>query len=181
MKIGEWQESKMVEGYIPPTLSVKGFPLLERWHQFFKDQSENIVRFAARVINEYRRRDPARAEFCNPIVNYIRGAKAYYKWQLPNESPIHLIVFFGNLAGIVEGLLETCDRDFVRNQLKNGQLHGINTTIQELLKPAAIPQEEMAISILAIQKFIASLISVLQHLLSNEGHKLRMGELNKFQ
>ena len=178
MKIAEWTNGKIVEGYIPPTLSVKGFSLLEKWYQFLQNQLENIVRLSVHVINENRKKDVARADFCIPIVNYIRGSKGYYKWKLPNESPLHLVVYFGNLAGLVEGLLDSSDRDFVRNQLKNGQLNSLRSNTLDLLKPRSIPQEEMAIVIGSIQRFTTSLISTLQGLITTNAPAPKVGERN---
>lgn len=176
MKIAEWQDGKVIEGYIPPTLTIKGFPLMEKWYQFLQNQLENIVRIGAHVINENRKRDINRSEFCVPVVNYIRGSQAYFKWKLPNLSPVNLAVYFGDLAGLVEGLIETSDRDFVRNQLKNGNINNLRPSIHELLKPRDIPQEEMALVISNIQKFTASLISVLQTMITTKPPAPRSGE-----
>lgn len=178
MKIAEWQDGKVLEGYIPPTLAIKGFPLLEKWYQFLQNQLENIVRVAIHVINEHKRKDVNRAEFCIPIVNYIRSSQGSFKWLLPNQAPIMLAVYFGDLAGLVEGLIETCDRDFVRNQLKNGQTNNLRPSIHQVLKPRVVPQEEMAVMISSIQKFTASLISTLQELVSSKPPAPRMGERN---
>ena len=178
MKIAEWQDGKVLEGYIPPTLTIKGFPLLEKWYQFLENQLENVVRIGIHVINEHKRTDAARADFCIPIVNYIRSSQGYFKWLLPNQSPVLLAVYFGDLAGLVEGLIETCDRDFIRNILKNGQLNNLRPSIHEVLKPRVIPQEEMALVISTIQRFTASLISTLQALVTTKPPAPRMGERN---
>jgi len=133
MKIAEWQDGKVLEGYIPPTIAIKGFPLLEKWYQFLQNQLENIVRVGIHVINEHRKKDVVRAAFCTPIVQHIRSTQGSFKWMLPNQSPVLLAVYFGDLAGLVEGLIETCDRDFVRNQLKNGDINDLRASIQRAL------------------------------------------------
>ena len=176
MKIAEWQDGKVVEGYIPPSLSIRGFPLLEKWYQFLQNQLENIVRIGIHVINEHRRKDVNRADFCIPIVNYIRSSQGFFKWMLPLQSPIHLAVYFGDLAGLVEGLIETSDRDFVRNQLNNGQINNLRPAVHGVLKPRVIPQEEMALIISSIQQFTTSLISTLQGLVTTKPPAPRSGE-----
>ena len=176
MKLAEWQNGKIIEGYIPPTLMVQGFPLLDKWYDFLMNQVENMVRICVLILNEYRRKDPPKVEFCRPIIHFLRGAHGYLRWQLPYESPISLAIFFCNLAGLVKGQLESCDRDFVRNQLKNGQLHNLNSAIDELMRPTHIPQEEMALVIRSIQNYCQSMISVLQSLLNIEAPVVRHGE-----
>jgi len=176
MKIGEWKDGKIVEGYIPPTLTINGFNLLDKWHQFFGNQLENITKIGAHIVNENRKRDIARSEFCIPIVNYIRGSQANYKWVLPQQSPVFFAVYFGDLAGLIEGLIETCDRDFVRNQLQNGQINDLQTNISKLKNSSEIPQEDMANVIANIKKFTDSLISTLRMLMTSEAPVPRSGE-----
>jgi len=178
MKIAEWQNGKVLEGYIPPSLTVNGFPLLNKWYQFLQNQLENMVRIGLQVINEHRKKDVNRAEFCIPIVNYIRSSQGYYKWQLPNESPTKIAVYFGDLAGLVEGLIETSDRDFVRNQLKNGEINNLRQSIRDLLKSGVLPQEEIAIIIARIQKLCESILLTLQSLITHNAPKPRSGERN---
>ena len=176
MKIAEWQDGKVIDGYIPPMLAIKGYQLMEKWYQFLQNQLENIVRIGVHVINEQRKKDKARSEFCIPIVNYIRGSQGYFKWMLPNQSPIWLVVYFGDLAGLVEGLIESSDRDFVRNQLNNGQINNLRSNALEVLKPSVIPQEEIAIVIGSIQRFVSSLISTFQGLVTTTKRAPRSGE-----
>jgi len=178
MKIAQWKNGKIEEGYIPPSMTISGYELLHKWHQFLMNQLENMVRISLQVINEHRNKDRARAAFCTPIVNYIRSTQSYYKWQLPNQSPTTLAVYFGNLAGLVEGLIETMDRDFVRNQLKNGQINGLFQNIQALLKIEVLPLEEMAVIIGRIKIFCDSLFQTLLGLGTNRGPDLKTGERN---
>ena len=178
MKIAEWQNGKRLEGYIPPCLTINGFPLLVRWYRYLQNQLENMVRIALQIINEHRKKHLPRAEFCIPIVQHIRGSQAFYKWQLPQQAPTMLAVYFGDLAGLIEGLLETGDRDFVRNQLKNGEINNLRQCIRSLLKPTVLPQEELAVLIARIQKFCEATLLTLQSLISSQGPKPRTGELN---
>jgi len=178
MKIAQWIDGKVEEGYIPPSMTVSGYELLNKWYQFLMGQLENMVRIALQVINEHRNRDKSRAAFCIPIVNYIRSTQSYYKWQLPNQSPAMLAVYFGNLAGLIEGLIETMDRDFVRNQLKNGEINNLFQNTQTLLKIEVLPLEEMAIVIGRIKGFCDSLFQTLLGLGTNQGPNLRSGERN---
>ncbi|MEO0776572.1 MAG: hypothetical protein AAF146_08410 [Bacteroidota bacterium] len=76
MKIAEWQNGKRLEGYIPPCLTINGFPLLVRWYRYLQNQLENMVRIALQIINEHRKKHLPRAEFCIPIVQHIRGSQA---------------------------------------------------------------------------------------------------------
>ncbi len=178
MKIAEWQSGKVLDGYIPPTLSVLGFPLLERWFQFFQNQLENILRVSAHVIHEHRKKDTARAHFCIPIVNYIRSSQGQFRWLIPKQSPIYMAAYFGDLAGLVLGLIETNDRDFVRNFLKNGEINNLRINAHEVIKPAAIPQEEMAIVISKIQRFTLSLIATLKSFVTTKPPTIKGGERN---
>jgi hypothetical protein len=179
MKIAEWQDGKIIEGYIPPVLTIKGFPILEQWHRFFQNQLENLARLSVKIVGEYRASDPGRASFCLPIVQYIRSSQAYFKWVLPSQSPVFLAAYYGDLAGLVEGLIETCDRDFVRNQLEEGQIHGLRRSIHDFLKPRMTPLEEMAIMLTLMQKFGEALKLTLEKLATVKGPGIRQGDDKK--
>lgn len=176
MKIAEWQNGKILEAYIPPTLSVQGFPLLEKWYSFLQNQLENMVRIALQVVNEHRVKDPARSAFCIPIIHYIRGSQGYFKWVLPGQSPLYLVAYFGDLAGLVQGIMETSDRDFVRNRLKNGDINNLQSNIQELLKRRVLPLEDTAVAIAKTQKFTEALLLTLQSLVSYTAPSPRVGD-----
>lgn len=178
MKIAEWQDGKIIEGYIPPVLIIKGYPILEKIYDNLQVQLENLVRIGTQVINEYRNRDVSRVTFCLPIVQYIRGSQGYFKWVLPNQSPLYLAGYYGDLVGLVEGLIETCDRDFVRNQLKEGQINNLRQSVHDLMKFRTIPLEEMAIILMLIQKFGEALILTLKHLLSTKAPDIKQGDRN---
>lgn len=178
MKIAEWQNGKIIEGYIPPVLLIKGYPLMHQWFQYLQNQLENITRIGIKVISEYRKREPAKAEFCIPIVNYIKSSKAHYKWILPNRSPIHLIAYFGDLASLIEGLIEYNDRDFVRIHLQNGQIHDLKPSVQKVLQSPNISLENTAIAIVGIQRFISALVATLNSFLKKKGPAPRSGERN---
>jgi hypothetical protein len=178
MKIAEWQNQKIIEGYIPPVLSVNGFPVLEKWHQYLSNLLENIVRLALQVVAEYRNKDLARLEFCLPVVQFIRGSQGYFKWILPQQSPLYLAGYFGNFAGMVEGLIESGDRDFIRNQLRDGQAENLRPSIHALQKPSAVPLEEMAIMLELIKNFSEAMILTLQHLVKAKSPDRKLGDLN---
>lgn len=165
MKIAEWKNGKLIEGYIPPTLIIRGFSLLERWHKHFQNQLENIVKASIAVANQYRKSDKARVEFCVAIVHYIRSSHAHFRWVIPEQAPVMMVAYIGDLAGLVQGLLETCDRDFVRTQLKNGELNQIRNHVQAVLRPTPVPQREMALIISRSDKFIRTLFQTIQLLL----------------
>lgn len=176
MKIAEWQDGKVLEGYIPPTVRIDGSPLLEKWHKYLHNQLENIVRLSTHVINSNRKKDIVRAEFCIPIVSYIRSSQGYFKWTIPQSSPLLLCSYFGDFAGLVEGLIETSDRDFVRNKLDNGQIHRLRPHIHELIGLERISLEEVAAVMARIQQFVESLIHAIQSLEETQAPALRSGE-----
>lgn len=178
MKIGEWKDGKVLEGYIPPALNLHGYPLLEKWHQFFRNQLENAVKIGAHVIAENRRKDPARSAFCETLVTHIRSTYGYYNWMLLDKSPVHFAVYFGDLAGLVKGMIETNDRDFVRNILKNGDINNLNQSIEFFLRLKNIPLDDMANVIVSIKKFTDSLLSTMQMLVSAKQVAPRGGERN---
>lgn len=164
MKIAEWQNGKIMEAYIPACLTIKGFPLLEKWHQFFQNQLENIARVGIQVIHEHRTKDPIRLNFCSPVVQYIRSTQGFFRWVLPGHSPIELVAYYGNLAGLLEVLIDTTDRDFVRNHLKDGLINNLRPCIHEITKQRSIPLEEMARVIALMNKFGESLLLTFKHL-----------------
>ena len=178
MKIAEWQDGKILEGFIPATMTIRGFALLEKWYQFLQNQLENMRRFCTKVITEYRTKDVARTAFCIPIVQHIRSTQGYFKWVLPNQSPVHLVAYFGDLAGLVQGLIETGDRDFVRNRLQDGQANHLLMYINELLKLPTVPFENIALMIAKIQKFGEALLLTLQSLFTYTAPAPRMGDRN---
>ncbi|MEK7256941.1 MAG: hypothetical protein AAB316_19455, partial [Bacteroidota bacterium] len=153
LKLGEWQNGKIVEGYIPACLSIRGFPLLDTWHKFFQNQLENITRIGIQVIHEHRNRDVLRIGFCQPVVQFIRSSQSYFRWILPQQPPAVMAAYYGNLAGLVESMLETIDRDFLRNHLKDGQIHNLHAHLHELTKHHILPLEEMAIVMNRMQRF----------------------------
>ncbi len=176
MKVAEWQNGKILEGYIPPCLTIKGFNLLERWLQFFQNQLENIARLSIQVVNEHRAKEVTRATFCLPIVQYIRGTQGYFKYVLPNQSPLYLIAYFTDLAGLIESLLETGDRDFVRNRLKNGQVNSLLACIHALSKPRSVPLEEIAYMISLTKRFCEALYLTVKGLQSISQQHVKHGD-----
>jgi len=178
MKIAEWKDGKLSEAYIPACLAIKGFPLLERWYVFFKNQIENIIRLGISIVGENRNKYKAKCEFCIPIIHYLRMTKGYFDWKLPQESPVELAVYFGNLAGLLKGTLETGDRDFVRNYLKNGNVNNLIKYIDYFLSPKAINREGIAETFSIVSSLIKSLIDTLVFLSSNTGPIIKDGDRN---
>lgn len=176
MKIGELQDGKILSNYIPPSLTVIGYPILDKWHQYFQKQLENISRLGVQVVRENRVKDPAKAEFCKSLIEYIRSSHGYFNWVMPHQSPLLLAGYFGDLAGLVEALMETADRDFVRNQLQEGQINGLRSHVLELMKFRAVPLEEMALVISYTQKFVEALVQTIQSLLQKAPPSIRTGD-----
>ena len=123
------------------------------------------------MINDQRKKTPPKVDFCLAIVTHLRSTRQSYKWSLPHSSPINLVTYFGDFASLVEGLIETSDRDFVRNVLKNGQLNDLSANIQELIKLNNLSHAEMASYILRMKKFTDSLIPTLQAFVKVEPSK----------
>ena len=178
MKVAEYMNGKVVEAYIPACISIKGFPLLEKWFQFFQSQLENITRIAAHVIGNQKVNSPAKAAFCLALINHIKSTRQTYKWILPHRSPVEFVAYFGDLASLVEGLIETADRDFVRNTLKNGDINDLSKNIQALVSLQSISHSEMAIYIIRMKKFSDALIATLQSFVKAEPPKPKVGERN---
>lgn len=175
MKIGEWQDGKLSEGYIPAILSVRGFPLALKWYQYFQSQLDAIVRFGTQIIQEYRVKDPNRVNFCTTLLQFIRSNQGRFKWQIPDQPPIALIAYFGDLAGLTENLLDTMDRDFVRNQLRDGQNHQLRACIKALLLMPMPPMEESATIFQYIKLFSESLHLTVKGLGSFQGYDPNSG------
>lgn len=178
MKIAEYMNGKVVEAYIPACFSIKGFPLLEKWFQFFQSQLENINRISAHVINNQKVSSPSKVAFCKALVNHIKSTRQTYKWVLPHRSPVEFVTYFGDLASLTEGLIETADKDFVRNALKNGEINDLARNIQALVSLETISHSEMAIYIIRMKKFSDALISTLQTFVKAEPPKPKVGERN---
>lgn len=164
MKVGEWQDGKIIEGYIPPTITITGFPLLEKWHHFLLNQMENIVRLSLPVIQEHRNKEVDKALFCLPIVQFIRSSQGYFRWVLPQQAPIYLAGYFADLTGLVEGLIETSDRDFVRSQLQEGRVHNLQSSINEFQKTKSDLIENIAIVLSRTQKLLEALQATIKDL-----------------
>ncbi|MFT5183434.1 MAG: hypothetical protein ACI84C_000560 [Flavobacteriales bacterium] len=178
MKIGEWKDGKILEGYIPPCLTLEGYPLLDKWHQFFRNQLENSVKISSHVIAENRKKDPSRSEFCERIVEYVRGSQGEYNLLLPTKSPMYFVSYFADFAGMVKGMLETHDRDFVRNVLKNGDINGLNQSLEYFLRLKKIPLDDIANVIVQIKRFIDALMATIQQLVTKGPPAPRMGDRN---
>ena len=178
IKIGEWQDGKKIPGYIPPVLTIQGYQDLKSWHQALQTQMENIIRMALQVIETHRTKDAARIAFCLPIVQFLRSSQGYYRWVLPTLSPIRLAAYFGDFFGLVDSLIDTGDRDFVRNLLKEGALHNLRPFGQEFLKMSNIPYEDMALIISYIRRLLDSILSTLQSLNTQPPPAPRFGDNN---
>jgi hypothetical protein len=178
MKIAEWQDGKIVEGYIPPVLITRGHPVLMKWHQFFTTQLENMVRTGLQVVHQHRVKDPARAFFCLDVVQFIRSSQASFKWVIPNQSPLHMFGYYGNLAGLIESLIETGDRDFVRNILKEGQINNLRANIHTILKIPAVIPDETAPLLSLLQRFGEAVLLTFQNLVTVQGPVVRGGDRN---
>ena len=178
MKIAEWQQGKIVEGYIPPAMIIHGFPLLERWHQFMHNQLENMVRMSIQVIQEHKVKDPARAAFCAPIIQFIKSSQGYFKYVIPFRSPQYLVAYYADLAGLAESQIMLADRDFSRNRLKHGEINGLLPSIRELMNPRVIPLEEMAVMMNRMQKFGEALLLTIRSLITYTAPKPKSGDWN---
>ncbi len=178
MKVAEYMNGKVVEAYIPACISIKGYPLLEKWYQFFQSQLENITRIATHIISNQKAKSPAKVDFCKALVSHIKSTRQTYKWVLPHRSPVEFVAYFGDLASLTEGLIETSDRDFVRNTLKNGEVNELAKNIKALVSLQSISQSDMAIYIIRMKKFSDSLISTLQSFVKTEPPKPKVGERN---
>lgn len=176
MKLGEWLDGKLVEGYIPPLLSLRGHPLGMKWFQYFQSQLDAVVRFGTQVIQEHRVKDPNRALFCAPLIQFIRSTQGRFRWQIPDGPPLELIAYFGDLAGLADSLLDTMDRDFVRNQLRDGQNHQLRPCIQMFLQLAYPPAEETAAVFVYMQRFAEALQLTVRGLITYQAPTPRSGE-----
>lgn len=176
MKIAEWENGRIIDGYIPPTLLINGFPMLEQWHQFLQNQLVNIYRVCVQVIKEYRVKDPARAEFCLPIVQFTKTSQGFFKHLLPGKSPLHMISYFVDLAGLIESLLETSDKDFLRTHLKGGNSHQLLPGVKKLVTLSSIDTEEIAALLVSIRQLNESLLETVKSLVTYIPPQARMGD-----
>ncbi|MEM9836464.1 MAG: hypothetical protein AAF828_08175 [Bacteroidota bacterium] len=157
LKIAEWKDGKISEHYIPACISTGGHQTLNGWHQWLLNQLEQICRVAIQVIHEHRLKDQPRAAFCQPIITHIRSKLGYFKYVLPQLSPLHLIAYYADLAGLVQCIIETGNRDFTLNFLQNGRTNNLLPAIQQLLAPEKINPEEILTSLILVKQFGESL------------------------
>jgi hypothetical protein len=179
MKIAEWSQGKLIENYIPACLTLQGHRLLMEWHRYFQNTLENIVQLALRVMDDFRGKDPHRIAFSQAIIGYIRPSQGYYRLQLPMQAPIHLVAYFTNFAGLIQSLIETCDRDFVRNQLKEGKINELNGHLLNLSSLTALPHDGMSSMIGLVYGFLESVSLTLKALRSSEERKIIQDDLNQ--
>jgi hypothetical protein len=168
LKIGEWENGKISADYIPPTLILSGNPKLLERHQVFQSKLDGIVIAAMQVIDSFRMQDAAKVAFCEPLIQFIRSSWGQYRWLLPTQSPIQWVVYFGDFAGMVKSLIEIGDRDFVKNTLKDGNIHDLLKNIHYLIGLRVLVPEEIAIVIGLIERFLESLSLTLQSLKSKQ-------------
>jgi hypothetical protein len=164
LKIGEWENGKISADYIPPTLILAGNPKLLEKHQVFQTKMDGIVVAAMQVIDAFRTQDAAKVDFCQPLVQFIRSSWGQYRWHLPTQPPTAWVTYFGDFAGMVKSLIEIGDRDFVKNTLKDGNIHDLLRNVHYLLGLKAIVPEEMASVIVLMERFLESLSLTLQSL-----------------
>jgi hypothetical protein len=181
MKIGELMNGNIIEGYIPAALCIKGNAFLEQWHNHFLKILDQIAKVSTQVMHEYRTKDQAKVIFCSQILQFVKSTQSTFRWMLPMEPPINLACYLGDFACFTEGVLDSIDRDFSRNILKDGAINGLRNTIQELNKFAAIPLEEMALVLTLALKFLESLTLTIQGLISTQAPIPRFGESQRIQ
>jgi hypothetical protein len=179
MKIAEWAEGKLMEGYIPACLTLQGHRLLMDWHRYFQNYMENIVQIGLKVMEDFRGREPHRVAFSQAIIEYIRPTQGYYRLQLPMQAPINMIAYFTNFAGLMQSLIETCDRDFVRNQLKEGKINDLNIQILNFSGLSALPHDEMASMVMLVYGFLESVSLTLKALTSTEKREIMQDDFNQ--
>jgi hypothetical protein len=80
------------------------------------------------------------------------------------QPPSAWVVYFGDFAGLVKSLVEVGERDFVKNTLKDGNLHDLLRNVHYLLGLRSIAPEEMASVIVLMERFLESLALTLQTL-----------------
>ncbi len=164
LKIGEWENGKISADYIPPTLILSGNPKLAEKHLLFQGKMDGIVVAAMQVIDAFRAQDATKVAFCQPLIQFVRSSWGYYRWQLPMQSPQAWVAYFGDFAGMVKSLVEIGDRDFVKNTLKNGNIHDLLKNVHYLLGLRTIVPEEIASVLVLIERFLESLSLTLQSL-----------------
>lgn len=164
LKIGEWRNGKISAEYIPPTLILSGNPKLLEMHQMFQTKLDGIVVSSMQIMDAFRTQDSAKVNFCQPLIQFIRSSWGQYRWQLPTQPPSAWVVYFGDFAGLVKSLVEVGERDFVKNTLKDGNLHDLLRSVHELLGLRSIVPEEMARVIVLMGRFLESLSLTLETL-----------------
>ena len=176
LQIGEWKNGNHSRGYIPPTLCIRGYSILEDWFKFLELQLENIVKVSTQVIQQYRQKDKPRTDFCLPIVMHVKSREGHFRLGLPQQSPINLLAYFEDLAGLINGIFLTADRDFFRNHLAEGNINGLSETIERMKNRRSLPYEEMALRLTDTKLFLAALFSTINGLLDVPEVKLRSGD-----
>ncbi|MEN9609884.1 MAG: hypothetical protein RLZZ628_698 [Bacteroidota bacterium] len=169
LKIAEWENGKISANYIPPTLILAGNPKLLEKHQAFQLKMDGIVIAAMQVLEVFRAQDAAKVEFCQPLIQFIRSSWGHYRWQLPMQPPPAWVAYFGDFAGMVKSLIEIGDKDFVKNTLKDGNIHDLLRNVHYLLGLRTIVPEEMASVIVLMERFLESLSLTLQSLKTKLG------------
>lgn len=178
MKIAEWQDGKILQTYVPAALCIRGNQVLVQWYQYFEKELENLVLLCRKVILENRMIDLGKQHMAVAILQFIRSRQGQFKWDLPDQSPVRLVSFMGDLCGVVLGFLEYGDRDFVRNQLQNGKINELEATIQRFLGAKDIPHEEVLMWYRLSKKFLESLLLTMKSLLNRSTPQPKSGDRN---
>ncbi|MEN9610106.1 MAG: hypothetical protein RLZZ628_920 [Bacteroidota bacterium] len=158
MKIAEWQDGKLVEGYIPACLTLQGHRGLMTWHSRFQNQMSNIIAESLTVIQAFRGKEPHRVGFCQTVIGFIRSAQGYYRMQLPTQAPVHLIAYFCNFAGLIQALIDTADPIFHKNELKEGKINNLNGHNSYASGFSVLAQDDLMNEILWVEDFLKSVL-----------------------
>jgi len=178
MKIGEWQDGKVLQSYVPATLCLHGNATLMQWFQYFEKELEKVATICQKVILENRLMDLGKQHFAMQVLMHIRSRQGQFKWQLPSSSPVHMVAYMGDLCGVVQGVLQSGDRDFVRNQLQNGKIHDLEPILQRFLAAGEIPHEEILQWFRMSKKMLESLLLTFNSLLTKSTPKPKSGDRN---
>jgi hypothetical protein len=139
LKIGEWENNQLIATYIPPTLTLWGNEALKAAHQDFQYKLGKLVEKGMSVITKSN--EPMRIQFCQSLLQIIQNQLGTYQWQLPYQSPMAWVAYFGNLGYSVDVLLKISNKDFIKTTLMDGQLHQLSTHITQLMQLKPAPEQ----------------------------------------
>jgi hypothetical protein len=130
-KIGELTETGLSDTYIIASLRSDGSALLKKQHQFWLEQLEKIRQTASMLL---RLGNPFKTIFAQMLIQQLVVTKTTFEYDLPLKPPKAFVIYFGNLANLLETFMNGYPEIFAKTPLRTSAHHFLAKINNEMLE-----------------------------------------------